>query len=168
MKKITEEMGVHKEWLPKAKEQTLESLPGFIRHLVEDYEHDYGTIVHAMTAGMVAAQSAINKTDQGGITGFQASCIGWSMIREYMGIEGTSGARIINYDDLLYPHKENVFREISQECWDSLQAQAKEMLGMEKEVVPHPDVKAHWQSIVDGKIPFGMRLEPTEEPPKPE
>ena len=45
---ITEEQNVHKEWYEQSKTQTLETLPEFLRHLTEDFSHDYGTICHAI------------------------------------------------------------------------------------------------------------------------
>lgn len=162
--KITEEMGVHKEWKTQAKEQTVETIGEFVRHLAEDYDHDYGTIVHAITSAMIAVGTAIDRSKQGGITGFQASCIPWPIIREYMGVKGESGARIVNYDDLLYPQHEHKFNQISQDCWDKIQFRAQENLKDKPDA--HPNVRAHWESLVEGKIPFGFTLEPVEEPVK--
>ena len=41
---ITEEMHLEKEWFANAKKQTLETLPAFMNHVLNDYCHDYGTI----------------------------------------------------------------------------------------------------------------------------
>ena len=49
-KKITEEDGTHKAWMSRAKDMTLADLPEFLRELTEDYQHDYGTICHAIAA----------------------------------------------------------------------------------------------------------------------
>src|SRR5690349_20327046 len=70
---ITEESGEHKQWYvdAHAPEMTLETLPEFLRHLTEDYHHDYGTICHALAAGAIATAYAMDRSPQGGITGFQ-------------------------------------------------------------------------------------------------
>ena len=52
---VTEEMRPEKEWFAEAGKQTVETLPAFINHLMGDYEHDYGTVVHAISACAVAA-----------------------------------------------------------------------------------------------------------------
>ena len=54
-KKITEEMGEQEKWYDQAKKVTTLTLPAFIKHLTKDYEHDYGTIAHAVTAAGLAA-----------------------------------------------------------------------------------------------------------------
>ncbi len=81
--KITEEMGVHKDWYKQAEKQTLESLPEFMRHLLSDYQHDYGTICHAVAACAVGAAWAANSAPHGGITGFQAGAVMWEFIRHW-------------------------------------------------------------------------------------
>lgn len=83
--KITEEERVHEEWYT-ARPKTTAELAEFVRHLVEDYEHDYGTICHAVAAAGLAAMRCVNTdSDQGGITGFQASCVLWSVIARWTG-----------------------------------------------------------------------------------
>lgn len=73
--KITEADHLEKEWMLDAKKQTLETLPEFINHLMNDYEHDYGTIVKATAAAMIATFEACEKSEQGGFTGFQVGFI---------------------------------------------------------------------------------------------
>lgn len=73
------------------------------------------------------------------------------------------GLKITDYDDMLYPQYENKFEKtIPRDIFESLQKAAKEKL--EKDVRPsypttHPLVVEHWQSIVDGKVPFGYTIE---------
>ena len=41
---ITEEMHLEKEWFEQAKKvKTVEELTAFVNHLLNDYNHDYGT-----------------------------------------------------------------------------------------------------------------------------
>lgn len=81
MKKITEEDKVHLEWYKQASKQTLETLPSFLKNLMEGYNHDYGTVCHALAAGAVATAWAMNAHDNGGITGFQAGAVMWEFIK---------------------------------------------------------------------------------------
>ena len=52
-KNITELDGLQEEWYKEAKSQTMETLSTFITGLVSNYEHDYGTICHAITASFL-------------------------------------------------------------------------------------------------------------------
>ena len=153
--KITEEQHLEKDWYKEAKEQTLETLPKFINHLMNDYEHDYGTVCKAISACMLATMSACDKEPQGGITGFQASCIMWELIPKMTLMDMSAGATILTYSDMLYPqYKEKFDKTISRSCFKRLQRLAKKHL----KDIKHPIVKAHMQSIVNGVIPFGYKI----------
>lgn len=152
---ITEEQGIHKAWYEEAKRQTLKTLPAFMKKLSEDYNHDYGTVCHALAAAAVGAAWAMNASPgaQGGITGFQAGAVFWEFYRAWQGEEGP--CRIIKYRDLLYPQMDDKFDKVlSKYSWDDLQAEARKLLA-EREVV-HPDVKVRWESIAAGKLPAGF------------
>lgn len=138
MKPITEKIGEHEVWYKEAKQQTLESLPTFIRHLTEDYQHDYGTICHAVTAAAIAAAYVANKTPQGGITGFQAGAVMWEFMQ--------------NWDTSL---KDKPLKLINTWQWLKNEAQKK----LDDGGVLHPDVKKHLESIINGIIPFGFKVE---------
>lgn len=157
MKKvITEKDGVQKEWYEQASKQTLETLPVFLNHLLNDYQHDYGTICHAITAGGLATMWAMNKHEQGGITGFQAGAIMWEFITNWNYSDNKTGMRLIDYDHLLYPQFAEEFdKVISKETWDRLQEEANKLLETENGVA---DVRAHWRSIKMGVIPFGFKI----------
>ena len=159
MKAITEEQGLHKEWYERAKKMTMDDLPEFLRELTEDYNHDYGTICHAVASSAIAAAWAVERTPHcGGITGFQAGAIMWEMI-EAWGVFGKGQKKIVCYNDMLYPQYASKFAPtISEETWTSLQVDAKKNLG-DSTNGTHPDVIAHWKSIVDGTIPFGYTIE---------
>lgn len=156
-KQITEEMGLDKEWYEEAKEMTAEKLPEFIRHLTEDYGHDYGTIVKAMGAAAIAAVYAIDNSEQGGITGFQASCLNWEFLMNWYYTTNKCGMRLVDYDDMLYPQYGHKYEKtISSSVWNKLQAEAEKNLNeREGGGLVHPDVVAHWKSIVAGNVPFG-------------
>ena len=155
--KITEEMHVEKEWFEQAREQTLETLPDFINHVMNDYIHDYGTVCHAISACAIAAAWAADNTENGGITGFQASFVMWNFVKQWSYSSNKCGLKIIDYDDMLHPQYEHKFTQktISSDIWESLQERAKELLEENKNGIAHPDVREHWKSIVNGVVPFG-------------
>lgn len=155
-KKITEEMGIQEKWYKEAKEINIEELPEFIRKLTENYSHDYGTICHAVTAGALASAWAINNSPTGGITGFQASIIMWQFIKKWMHYKDEP-MRLIKYQEMLYPQYDYKFKTISEDTWKWIQNEAEKSLKNKENV--HPNVKKHWQSIVDGKVPFGYKVE---------
>lgn len=147
-----DEIALAKEWQAEARNQTLETLPAFLQKLA-DYPHDYGTIVRAIGAASVAAAWALNACPNGGITGFQASCVTWEFLTHWSGIEGP--AWIGKGENLLFPQYAQQFTSISKETFQWLQEKAAANL-RDKEGVEA--VRAHWQSIANGTVPFGLRI----------
>lgn len=158
---ITEEMHLEKEWFEEAKKQTPETLMSFINHIMNDYRHDYGTIVHAVSACALAAAWASDRYPQGGITGFQAGFVMWDFIRELEYSNNECGLKIVNYDNMLYPQYKDRFEKIIPKwVWEKLQERAKEKLeNLEQYQYTSGVVIAHWKSIADGKVPFGYSVE---------
>ena len=127
MKSITEKMNVHKKWYKKARKMSMDKLPEFINHLMNDYRHDYGTICHALTSGAIATMWAMDK--KAGITGFQASCIMWEFIQNWMSEYKDKPLQLLNYENLLYPQYEDKFsKTISQSTWDWLRKEARKKI----------------------------------------
>lgn len=152
MQKVTE---ADKEIIRKWFIDDVSSVDEFINRLSTEYEHDYGTVVHAMTAVAIQALKKFDDTPQGGITGFQANAIMWTFIRNWMYHEGPM--KLVHYERMLYPQYEGEFaKEIDKDTWKCLQDSARKKLAESGHV--HPDVCAHWVSIVDGHIPFGYTL----------
>lgn len=157
---ITEEMGIHKAWYD-VKPKTPDELAAFVRMLLTEYSHDYGTICHAAAAAALAGVRTINADqDQGGITGFQAYQIMFQFVHKWLQIDGPFGVR--EFRDMLYPQNEVKFRSIPLTVFGWLQEQAKAKLA---EAAAEADgvhaaktVLDHWQSLVDGKVPFGYRV----------
>ena len=162
MKNITEEMRLEKEWYKQAESVELKDLENFVRGLIEDYNHDYGTIVKAMCAGMKATFSAMNNDkNQGGITGFQAGCLSWEIFKQFRLEKMVTGARLLNFDHMLYPQYEDRFdKVIDAETWNALQKQAKE--NIEKKEVVTEQVLLHWHTIANGLVPFGYKVKQEE------
>lgn len=156
---LTEEQNIQEQWYTEAKKMTLDRLPKFIDKLVNYYKHDYGTICRAIVAGMIATGNAMNKSEQGGITGYQASLIMWQFIRVWGNKE--SPLKLVDYKDMLYPQYVDEFEKIiSTKIWKYLQEEANEKLnaieGANSEVV------AHWRCIVEGIVPFGYKVKDDE------
>lgn len=156
-KQITEEMHLEKEWFKQASEiKTKKDLMKFIDHVLSDYQHDYGTVCHAIGAAAVAAAWYGAHTE--GITGFQASFVMWDFIRYWMKSDNKCGLRLIDYDNFLYPQYEYKFEKtIDSDTWKHIQDQAKENL--ESEELACNRVRNHWESIVKGVVPFGYKVE---------
>lgn len=234
-KPITEDMNLQDEWFKKTKSMKPDDFPEFFRELTEDYEHDYGTVCHAMAAIGLAAMRAFDRSEgaRGGITGFQAGCVMWEVIRHMNYENNKCGLRLLDMDNLLYPQYEYEFNTIDKDVWKAVQEEARNRIkesveahekylsdmeqyqkDMEKfkvdvkqfetehpeypkyednpkfyehlgagtmeewdkehekeksgflfaprepyDSAAHPEVVKHWESIVAGKIPFGLRLE---------
>ena len=155
--KVTEESKVHEEWYKEANEQTLETLKSFVDHLSSDYEHDYGTIVHAMTAAAIAAAKVVDRGPQGGITGFQAGAIMWEFIKRWTRKDGPM--RLVQFKGMLFPQHEAQFStRMSKASWEWLQKEAARLIETSGKSANQSAV-AHWQTIVDGKVPFGWTVE---------
>lgn len=155
---VNEEMHPEKEWFADAEKQTLESLPDFINHVMNDYIHDYGTVVHAVAACAIAAAWAANEADgaRGGITGFQAGFVMWDFVLQWQFKNNKSGLRILDFDKLLYPQYSDRFEKvIDPKQWEKLQELARNNL---EDRDACDEVREHWASIVDGKVPFGFRV----------
>ena len=158
-KQITEEEHLEKDWFAEASKQTLDTLPDFMKRVMDDYTHDYGTLCHAIAACAIAAACAANEMDgaRGGITGFQAGFVMWDFIRQWKYTSNKCGLRIIDYDNMLYPQYEDRFQKtISANTWNGLIKQAEENLKNRQNA--HPKVIAHWESIKNGHVPFGYEV----------
>ena len=152
---ITEEMHLEKEWFKEAAEMKLEGLHAFIDKMMNGYVHDYGTACHAVAACAVAACWAA--CDKEGLTGFQAGFVMWDFIKNWTKQYNKTGMKLVGYDDMLYPQYEEKYEKtISQRTWNKLQEEAKNRL--EKEKCACGEVMRHWQSIVDGHVPFGYTV----------
>lgn len=156
MRSKEEVLALKDAWYQRAREQSLDTLLSFLNELAQ-FEHDYNSICYATAAAAVGASWAMDRSPHGGITGFQAGAIMWEYIQQWNGI--TCPAWILKADELLYPQYEYKFTTLSLDTWKWLQDTADEKLLIYiGDCAPHPEVRAHWQSIVAGKIPFGLLL----------
>jgi len=133
---------------------TIENLTEYLTQLL-DREHNYNTIAEAIIAGLRASLKAMDRHPNAGITGFQHGWIVHHFLHKELSIKGP--AQLLKYEDMLYPQYRNHFEKtITEDTWKYLQDAAKKRL--EETNGPHPNVKAHWEAIVEGKIPFGYSI----------
>ena len=117
---------IKKEWQEKAKDATIATLPAFLAELIEKYQHDYGTICHAVSVAAVAAAWAVNASPAGAITGFQAGAVMWEFIREWNCSSNKTGMRLVDYDNFLYPQYADKFQKVlSKDIWENIQKEAQ-------------------------------------------
>jgi len=157
MKERTNEIvfALRDSWYAEAKKQTL----GTLRHFLDElagFEHDYNTICYACAAAGVAATWAMDRTEHGGITGFQAGAIMWEYMQAWNGVEPP--AWLLKGEDMLFPQYAYKFNTINTGVWEWLRNKAVGKLEDKAAFPAHEEVIAHWQSIRDGKIPFGYAL----------
>ena len=136
--------------------KTFDDLTAFLKYVEENCNCGYGEAPRAMAQASVAV--AWYLANKFGITGFQAGFVMWDFICDWLYSNNKCGLKIVDYDDMLYPQYEDKFQKtISSYVWADLQKQAKQNL--EDSGYAHPNVIAHWQSIVDGNVPFGYEIE---------
>lgn len=68
---------------------------------------------------------------------------------------GSNMFAIMNLGFMLSPNAEPYYRTIESYVFDALQRDAKLLL---EEGKGSDEQKAHWQSVVDGNVPFGFRI----------
>lgn len=161
---ISEAMHAETKWYEEAKKQTVDTLGKFIDHIMNDYQHTYGTVCHAVAACAVAAATAAHHEPQGGITGFQASLVMWEFITHWNHEHNRTGMKLVDYDHMLFPQYRNEFTRhvISKETWEALQKEARRLARDDSEYAS-ANVMGHWRSIADGVVPFGYDVEFSEE-----
>ena len=153
---MCDEFAVRDMLVAKRKEiKSFEDLVSFLEYVKDNCNTGYGTAPRSMAQASLAV--AWYLADVFGITGFQAGFVMWDFIRDWNYSHNECGMKIVNYDDMLYPQHDDKFdKTISSNTWSALQTQAKKNL--EETTYAHPAVLAHWQSIVDGVVPFGYTV----------
>ena len=148
---------VHKDWYLATKKVTPDNLAKVIEILGKK-SHSYESICHACAVAAISGATAMDKTEHGGITGFQASAVMWEFIQHWMYPSNACGLRLLDMDKLLYPqYKDSFEKTISSKTWESVQNEAKRLLD-EKDEYMHPAVQKHLRKIVKGKVPFGFKV----------
>ena len=154
---VTEEMHPEKEWFEEACHMKAKDFPAFYEKMVHAYNHDYGTMIHAVAACALAAAWAACSEEDTGLSGFQAGFVMWDFIKNWTKTGNKCGLRLVDYDDMLYPQYEHKFgKVIDKVTWKSIQEEAKKKI--EKEAYACDKVIDHWKRIAEGQVPFGYRV----------
>lgn len=145
-------------WYSEATETaTPEDAACFADKLMTEYEHDYGTIVHALVAGAIAMITSMDRHKQGGISGFQANGVMWEFMNHWMFLGENKPLHLVDYSGMLYPQYEDQFQKvIGKEVQSWLITEARSKLTGDMSL--SPDVRAHMEKIVAGEVPFGYRI----------
>lgn len=141
-------------WYAKAKEQRLETLQPFLEELAA-HAHDYNTICYAITAAAIGAAWAVERSPQGGITGFQSGAIMWEFIQQWQDLQDEP-LRLVEYRDMLYPQYEDRFTSISESTAKWLKEEAEKQLANSGHM--HEEVRAHLEKVASGAVPFGYSV----------
>ena len=133
----------------------LDDLMEFLKYVKENCNYGYGVAPRSIAQAALA--TALYLSNEFGITGFQAGFVMFDFIRDWNFSNNKCGLKIIDYDDMLYPQYYDKFEKtISRETFEELQKEAEENL--KNTEYAHPNVVAHWESIVEGKVPFGYKI----------
>lgn len=132
--------------------KSFDDLIAFLQRVKDNCNTGYGTAPRAIAQAALA--TAWYLAYDFGITGFQAGFVMWDFIRDWQYSSNECGMKIVDYDTMLYPQYDYRFEKtISKNTFEALQEKAKKLL--EDKSYAHPNVVNHWQSIVDGNVPFG-------------
>lgn len=132
--------------------KSFDDLVAFLQRVKDNCNTGYGTAPRAIAQAALA--TAWYLASDFGITGFQAGFVMWDFIRDWQYSDNKCGMKIVNYDDMLYPQYDHKFdKTISKDVFEELQKEARN--NIREHEYAHPDVMAHWESIVGGNVPFG-------------
>lgn len=135
--------------------ESVDQAAALARLLIGGYRHDYGTICHAIAAASLAMAHAVERSPEGGITGFQSGSVGWMWLTRWNRWEDEP-RRIVEYRNLLYPQSDHVFTTISQGIANWLRAEAGRLLAEQPDA--HPKVMMRWTNIAAGRFPAFIRV----------
>lgn len=158
-----------KEWFAEAKTiKSVEELVAFVKRLYCDTEHDYDSVVHAISA--VALGGAHLGSRIHGITGFQASFVKFDWLREWDGYGKNTGCiMVMDFDNLCYPQYVKNYKGmvISLDVWKSVQKACVRKLNEldVKSMNPYIStntacwsVREYWGDVAKGIIPPILRV----------
>ena len=162
IRSITEkDESIINEWYCLAETANIGDLQSIINHIMNDYNHDYGSYVHAVAACSLATAWACGKE----LSGYQASCVGLEFLMHWTYDYVKSGISIRNWDNMLYPQYEDTFdKVIPKRIWKKLQKEAQSRVDdfyndPESRFRSTPKVIQHQKSIAYGNPPFGYSIE---------
>ena len=133
----------------------------FIKVLARTYEYDDDMLCEALVYSMLAGATAFAR-EYGlkTLTLEQTQWVLWSFLGKWL--QTDEPIRLLRISYMLEPEMREVFNTaLPRSFFDWLQEAAKERL----EALPDAskERREHWQSIVDGAVPFGYTLEERDE-----
>lgn len=145
------------KWYQLAREQTVETLPTFVRDMMS-YNHNEDTISHAMVCAMIGTVTALIPKED--VTEYMKTRILWSFIEAWTGAWGHP-LRLVDYETLLNPKHESLFTEVAPQQFNWVMRRAQELIALQKKNKSKnvsPDLMEHWVDIAAGNVPFGLEL----------
>ena len=157
----------HNTWYQQAREQTLDTLPEFINELANHVQTNNST--HAIAAACIGTAWAMNASNGYRIPHIVIANVARIFNRLLAYRESKCGIKTIDYDYMLYPYYNDVFTTIPEDTWRAIQTEAQRLLDTTNHetwtdddgathIPPDQEIFDHWQSIVDGRVPFGFRV----------
>jgi hypothetical protein len=153
---IKEADGVHEKWYEEARGQTLDTLPVFLKGLMDEYSHDEVTLTHAVTAGAMATISAMDAHPEGGLTPSQNQLVFGLFLRKWARIEGP--AKVMSWAGLLNPKNEDQMVGVPKDVAHWISGLAKQALDNAK--FQGQEQKDHLEKLAKGEMPWGFRTLP--------
>jgi hypothetical protein len=147
-----------KEQLEKERKdiKSFDDLVAFLQRVKDNCNTGYGTAPRAIAQATLATARFLSSAF--GITGFQAGCVMWDFLRGWLYSGNECGMKIVDYDEMLYPQYEYKYEKtIRKDTFEALQKAAKDRIEKSSEYT-HPIVLKHWESIVNGNVPFGYKV----------
>lgn len=150
------------DWERRAKTEihSVDDLAKFANELVEhakslkdgeDFYNDTSSIASSLSLAATSMCSYLF-----GMTLFQMGYVMWTIIDKMVLEKHDVGMRLVNFNNMLYPqYKYRFEKTIDSELWASIQKKAAELIE-NGDIVG--EVRKHLQSIVDGKVPFGYKV----------
>lgn len=143
-----EQFEFRKKYEGREKVKTIEEFEKLLIDVKAD-SRDYGAIVEACSVMMNASFNLLNP----GISGFQAGCLMWMMIKKYGMYGDDSMLSIRDFREIIYPQMGYKFRSIPKDFWQQAQDLAKKQL---IDFKGSESVKKHMETVANGQIPFGL------------
>ena len=137
----------------RRKIESFDDLVAFLQKVKDECNTGYGTAPRSIAQAALA--TAYFLAVEFGISSFQAGRTMWDFIFDWTYRSNKCGLQIVDYDKMLYPQYNDQFEKtINKYVFESLQEEAKKLLEEHYEWTS-PITISHWQSIVDGNVPFG-------------
>lgn len=148
---------IKEQWLEEVKTiNSKNKLDRFVKKVMQGYEHDYGTYVHAVSV----CTKAFIRYYGSGMSGVQASFLMWDIIRNTFGKQDKFGLQLVEYESILFPQM--LYRlevKIDEDTHEKIIETAKQYLIEKKDVAE--EVKKHWEKLASGWLPECAKLKET-------